>query len=71
MQKNCFNKSKVIYEIYSKDGIQCSANYQKAAQQALEARDFKGLYKIIIRGFELKDTTLSKILYEVNKNRLK
>lgn len=64
-KQQCHYDKKEIYSVWSKDGLKRVANYQIAAKQALEMRDFKAVYQICIKGLELKNTKLNRILYEV------
>lgn len=65
IQHLCHSDPKENYSVTSKNGLNKIANFQKAAKQALDLRDFKAVYKICMKGFELKDKMLSKVLYEV------
>lgn len=64
----CHSNPKENYCVTSKNGLKKSANFMKAAKQAFEMRDYKALYRICIKGFELNDKSLNKNLYEVDKN---
>jgi hypothetical protein len=65
VQHLCHSDSKETYSVSSKNGLNKIANFQKAAKEALDLRDFKAVYKICMKGFELKDKVLSRVLYEV------
>lgn len=61
----CHSNPKENFCVITKNGLNKSANFLKAAKEALEMRDFKSLYKICIKGFEINDKLLNKVLYEV------
>lgn len=65
LQQHCHTDPRKLFDFSSKDGLYKRTNFQLAAKQAFEMRDFKALYNIVIKGFELDDKNLSKILYEV------
>lgn len=65
VQHLCHNVPNESYSVTTKSGLNKSANFQKAAKEALDMRDFKAVYKICMKGFEQKDKILSKVLYEV------
>ena len=66
-QNQCFNKDEKSVRVCGKFGLLQISNFQRAAKQALEMRDFKALYKIVIKGFELNNKDLNKVLYDVSK----
>lgn len=67
IQQHCHHPERQTFSgSIGKNGLHQAANFQLAAKQALEMRDFKALYKVVIKGYELNDKALNKILYDVS-----
>lgn len=65
-QNQCFNNGEKSVRVSGKFGLLQKSNFQRAAKQALENRDFKALYKLVIKGFELNNKDLNRVLYDVS-----
>lgn len=67
IQQHCHHHDRNIFNgSEGKNGLHQAENFQKAAKQSLEMRDFKALYKVVLKGYELNDKALNKILYDVS-----